>query len=131
MNGRFRLRNKSIRKALKVTNIVIILATLVPFIFNTLYYNIVLNQYERIIENVYGANSLSSRLKGEIYTTVWNVVSGKTKFEDGTQYAIEVPAQLRDLLVALQNALHQRYCEIDRMRTELDQRSKALKQLLQ
>lgn len=88
MNGRFRLRNKSIRKALKVTNIVIILATLVPFIFNTLYYNIVLNQYERIIENVYSANSLSSGLKGEIYTTMWNIVTGKTVFEDNSQYEL-------------------------------------------
>lgn len=85
IKGLFRIRTRSIRKALKVTNIVIILATLVPFLFNTLYYNIVLNQYERIIENVYSANSLSSGLKGEIYTTMWNIVTGKSEFADGTQ----------------------------------------------
>lgn len=71
-----------------MTNVVFILATLVPLLITTLYYNITLNQYERIIENVYGANSLSSRLQGDIYTTLWNVVSGKTRFEDNTQYAL-------------------------------------------
>jgi two-component system sensor histidine kinase YesM len=81
-------RTNSIRKTLQVTNIVIILATLVPFLISTLYYNITLNQYERIIQNVYSANSLSSHLRGEIYTTMWNVVSGKTRFEDDTQYEL-------------------------------------------
>lgn len=81
-------RTNSIRKTLQVTNIVIIVATLVPFLISTLYYNITLSQYERIIQNVYSANSLSSHLKGEIYTTMWNVVSGKTSFEDDTQYEL-------------------------------------------
>jgi two-component system, sensor histidine kinase YesM len=83
-----RLRTNSIRKTLRVTNIVIILATLVPFLLSTLYYNSTLNQYERIIENVYNANSLSSRLQNDIYITIWDVVSGKTRFEDNTQYAL-------------------------------------------
>jgi hypothetical protein len=65
---------------LQVTNTVVIVAALVPLLISTLYYNVTLNQYERIIENVYNANSLSSRLKGDIYTTMWNVVSGKTRF---------------------------------------------------
>lgn len=87
------MRTNSIRKTLKFTNIVIILASIVPFFINTLYYNIALNQYEGIIENVYSANSLSSRLKGEIYTTMWNVVTGKTAFRENTQY--ELIARIR------------------------------------
>ncbi|MGD9940054.1 MAG: sensor histidine kinase [Clostridia bacterium] len=83
-----RLRTNSIRKTLQVTNVVIILATLIPFLVSTLYYNITLNQYERIIENVYNANSLSSRLKNEIYITIWDVVSGKTRFEANSQYVL-------------------------------------------
>ena len=83
-----RVRTDRIRNTLRMTNVVFILATLVPLLITTLYYNITLNQYERIIENVYGANSLSSRLQGDIYTTLWNVVSGKTRFEDNTQYAL-------------------------------------------
>ncbi len=71
-----------------MTNVVIILATLVPTLISTLYYNITLNQYERIIENVYNANNLSSRLQDELYITIWNVVSGKARFEDDTQYAL-------------------------------------------
>ena len=86
--GKRSVRANSIRKTLQVTNTVVILATLVPFLFFTLYYNFTLNQYERIIENVYNANSLSSRLQDEIYITIWNVVAGKTKFEDNTQYAL-------------------------------------------
>jgi two-component system sensor histidine kinase YesM len=82
------MRTNSIRKALKFTNIVIILASIVPFIINTLYYNIALHQYEGIIENVYSANSLSSNLKNDIYTTMWNIVTGKTEFRDNTQYAL-------------------------------------------
>jgi two-component system, sensor histidine kinase YesM len=94
-----RLRTNSIRKTLKVTNIVIILATLAPFLISTLYYNITLNQYERIIENVYSANSLSSRLRSEIYIAIWNVVAGKTRFEDRIQYALlgEIRGRLDEL----------------------------------
>jgi two-component system sensor histidine kinase YesM len=87
-NGSRSPRTNSIRKTLQVTNIVIIVATLAPFLISTLYYNITLSQYERIIENVYYANSLSSRLKGEIYTTMWNVVAGKTRFGENTQYQL-------------------------------------------
>jgi two-component system sensor histidine kinase YesM len=95
-----RVRTKSIRKTLQVTNIVIILATLVPLLIYTLYYNFTLNQYERIIENVYGANSLSSRLQDEIYITIWNVVAGKTKFGDNTQY--ELMGRIRSRLDELE-----------------------------
>lgn len=80
-----RVRTNSIRRTLQVTNTVIILATLVPFLISTLYYNITLNQYEGIIENVYNANSLSSGLQDEIYITIWNIVAGKTRFQDNTQ----------------------------------------------
>ncbi len=71
-----------------MTNTVIILATLVPFLISTLYYNLTLNQYEGIIENVYSAHSLSSGLQDEIYITIWNVVAGKTRFGDNTQYEL-------------------------------------------
>ena len=86
--GTRKLRATSIRNTLKVMNIVLILATLVPFLIGALYYNFTLNQYERIIENVYSANNLSSNLQSEIYITIWNVVAGKTRFEDNTQYAL-------------------------------------------
>ena len=70
VKSRKRARTNSIRGILQVTNVVIVLATLVPFLINTLYYNFTLNQYERIIENVYSANSLSNRLQDEIYITI-------------------------------------------------------------
>lgn len=82
------MRTRSIKRTLQVTNFVIILATLVPFLMSTLYYNFTLNQYEGIIENVYSANSLSSVVQDEVYPTIWRVVSGKTKFEENTQYEL-------------------------------------------
>jgi two-component system sensor histidine kinase YesM len=93
--GTRRSRAASIRGTLQVTNIVFILATLAPLLISTLYYNITLNQYEGIIENVYGANSLSTRLRGEVYTTMWNVVAGKATFKDGSQYELIDRIQLR------------------------------------
>jgi len=85
---------------LQVTNIVIILAALVPLLISTLYYSITLNKYDRIIENVSNANSLSNRLQGEIYTAMWNVVSGKTRFGDNLQY--ELMDRIRGRLDELQ-----------------------------
>jgi two-component system, sensor histidine kinase YesM len=82
------LRTTSIRSTLKVTNIVVILATIVPLLISAIYYNFTLSQYERIIENIYSANNLSSHLQNEIYITTWNVVAGKTRFEDKTQYVL-------------------------------------------
>ncbi|AEJ20432.1 sensor histidine kinase [Gracilinema caldarium] len=95
-----RLHTNSIRKTLRVTNIVIIIATLVPFLISNLYYNIILNQYQNIIKNVYSANNLSSHLQDEMYTTIWNVVSGKTKFEDNSQY--QLMNNIRDRLNELE-----------------------------
>jgi two-component system, sensor histidine kinase YesM len=94
------VRTTSIRRTLLVTTGVIILATLAPFVLNTLYYNLTLNQYERIIENVYDANNLSSRLQEEIYITLWNVVAGKTRFSDNTQG--ELLARIRGRLDQLE-----------------------------
>ena len=94
------MRTNSIRKTLRVTNTVVILAALVPFLMSTVYYSYTLNQYERIIENVSSANSLSSGLQREIYTTMWNVVSGKTRFSDNTQY--ELLERIRTRLDELQ-----------------------------
>ena len=98
--GKKRVRTKSIRNTLQVTNVVIILATLVPFLINTLYYNLTLNQYEGIIENVYSANSLSSVVQDKIYPTIWYVVAGKSEFTDNTQY--ELIGSIRDRLDELE-----------------------------
>ena len=95
------VHTNSIRRTLRVTNTVVILAALIPLLISTLYYNVTLNKYERIIENVYSANSLSSRLQGEIYTTMWNIVSGKTRFGDNLQY--ELTDRIRSRLDELES----------------------------
>lgn len=80
--GMKHMRANSIRKTLRVTNSAIILAALIPLLISTLYYNISLSQYQRIVQNAYDANSLSTRLESDIYTSLWNVVSGKTSFAE-------------------------------------------------
>jgi len=46
------------------------------------------NQYEAIITNITTANSINGYIKPAIDTEMWNIVAGKTEFEDGKQYQI-------------------------------------------
>ena len=94
-----RRHSDSIRQTVRVMNIVIILATLLPLFVSSVYYNFTLNQYKSIIDNVYDANSLLSSLKEEIHTTMWYVVAGKTRFSDNTQFALveKIAARLDEL----------------------------------
>jgi two-component system sensor histidine kinase YesM len=52
-------------------------------------------QYDAIINNITAANSISGRLKSDIDTEMWRVVSGKVNFETGKQYDIIAAAQQR------------------------------------
>jgi two-component system, sensor histidine kinase YesM len=45
-------------------------------------------QYDAIINNITTANSISGNIKPDIDTAMWNIVAGKTKFSEGTQYGI-------------------------------------------
>lgn len=41
--------------------------------------------------------------------------------EDNSRYEITCPHQLRDLLIEMQNILHERYSEVERLRRELSE----------
>lgn len=41
--------------------------------------------------------------------------------EDNSTYDITCPPQLRDLLIEMQNALHEKYAEVERLRRELSE----------
>jgi two-component system sensor histidine kinase YesM len=45
-------------------------------------------QYDAIITNITTANSINGFIKPAIDTEMWNIVAGKTEFEDGNQYEI-------------------------------------------
>jgi len=50
--------------------------------------------------------------------------------EDGSQYRLDVPHQLRDLLIELQNGLCERYAELVDARHRLADAERTLKKLL-
>ena len=54
-------------------------------ILNVYRYN---RQYDAIITNITTANSINGFIKPAIDTEMWNIVAGKTEFEDGKQYEI-------------------------------------------
>lgn len=45
-------------------------------------------QYDAIITNITTANSINGYIKPAIDTEMWNIVSGKTEFDEGNQYQI-------------------------------------------
>jgi two-component system sensor histidine kinase YesM len=84
---RFSLRTKILFSFFAV----ILLLSLVNIflIFEVLRFN---RQYDAIISNITTANSLNGFIKPSIDTEMWNIVSGKTEFDQGNQYQIIVQA---------------------------------------
>ena len=58
------------------------------------------SQYDAIITNITTANSINGYIKPAIDTEMWNIVSGKTEFDEGEQYQIiqQVNAQIDSLM---------------------------------
>src|SRR5262245_46076554 len=80
--------NLSIRsKILLSFFVVILIMSLVNaiLIVQVLRFNI---QYEGIITNITTANSINGYIKPAIDTEMWNIVAGKTEFDEGKQYQI-------------------------------------------
>jgi len=57
-------------------------------------------QYDAIINNITTANSINGYIKPTIDTEMWNVVSGKTAFDQGNQYQIidQVNSQIESMM---------------------------------
>ncbi|MBN1583104.1 MAG: sensor histidine kinase [Anaerolineae bacterium] len=66
-------------------------------ILNVLQFN---RQYDAIITNITTANSINGFIKPAIDTEMWNIVAGKTEFNDGKQYAIidQANAQIASMM---------------------------------
>ncbi|MFN2178576.1 MAG: hypothetical protein ACK2UV_03755, partial [Candidatus Promineifilaceae bacterium] len=54
-------------------------------IFEVLRFN---SQYDAIISNITAANNINGFIKPAIDSEMWNIVSGKTEFDQGNQYQI-------------------------------------------
>jgi len=80
--------NLSIRSKILIsflTVIFLMVAVNSMMILNVYRYN---RQYDVIITNITTANSINGFIKPAIDTEMWNVVAGKTEFDDGKQYKI-------------------------------------------
>ncbi|MBN1303265.1 MAG: sensor histidine kinase, partial [Anaerolineales bacterium] len=57
-------------------------------------------QYDALITNITTANSINGYIKPAIDEEMWNIVAGKTDFEDGNQYRIidQVNAQIETMM---------------------------------
>ena len=79
-------RNRSLRKTIKVTYIILLLITLIPSVYSIVVFQIYSRQYDRIISNVSLANHINSIAKNEIPEELWNIICGKKEKEAGRQY---------------------------------------------
>ncbi len=64
---------------------------------NSLKYN---DQYNAIVSNITTANSINGVVKIRIDTEMWDIVAGKTRFDEGKQYEIinEVNDRIRQIM---------------------------------
>lgn len=79
------------------TVILLISAMNVLLILEVIQFN---RQYDAVITNITTANSINGYIKSSIDTEMWNIVSGKTEFEAGNQYAIieQVNSQIETMM---------------------------------
>lgn len=78
----------SISAMLRKTFSVAILLVIVSILSCLMYVRQVSGQYNRLIENVTFANSLSNYARVAINEEIWNIVIGRTDFDKGDQYHI-------------------------------------------
>ncbi|MGD2078001.1 MAG: histidine kinase [Chloroflexota bacterium] len=92
---RFSLRTKIL---LSFFAVIILLAAMNIFLmYEVLQFN---RHYDAIINNITTANSINGYIKPTIDTEMWNIVSGKTEFNQGNQYQIiqQANSQLESMM---------------------------------
>lgn len=79
------------------TVILLISAMNILLILEVIRFN---RQYDAIITNITTANSINGYIKSSIDSEMWNIVSGKTEFAAGNQYAIiqQVNSQIESMM---------------------------------
>ncbi|MBN1877118.1 MAG: histidine kinase [Anaerolineae bacterium] len=84
------------------TVIFLLVAVNAMLVLEVLHFN---RQYDAIITNITTANSINGYIKPAIDTEMWNIVAGKTAFDDGTQYQIieQVNTQIESMMANTQS----------------------------
>lgn len=93
---RFSLRTKIL---LSFFTVILLLLTMnILLIMEVWRFN---RQYDAIITNITTANSINGYIKPTIDTEMWNIVSGKTEFDEGNQYQVieQVNSQIETMMV--------------------------------
>ncbi len=100
------MKNKSLRKTLKITYIVLISITLIPSIYSIVVTHIYARQYDKIISNVSNANRINNIAKNELPEELWNIICGKKEIIDGRQYEMmnEITFGLEGILKSTKNS---------------------------
>lgn len=92
---RFSLRTKILFSFFAV--ILLLSAMNIFLMYEVLRFN---RQYDAIISNITTANSINGYIKPSIDAEMWNIVSGKTEFDQGNQYQIiqQVNSQIESMM---------------------------------
>ena len=81
-----RKKNKSLKKTLQLSFILIIGIMIIPSIYSIFVLQIHTKQYDAIIINVNEANKINNIIKQDIPNELWEIVCGKKTFSQGEQY---------------------------------------------
>ncbi len=94
------MKNRSLRKTVKVTYIILLSITLIPSIFSIVVSQIHTQRYNKIISNVSNANRINIIAKNDIPEELWNIICGKKEIKEGRQYEMmnEITFGLEEML---------------------------------
>lgn len=94
------MKNKSLKKTLKITYIVLLSITLIPSVYSIVVSQIHTQQYNKIISNVSNANRINGIVKDDIPEELWNIICGKKDVEEGRHYEMmnEITFGLEEML---------------------------------
>lgn len=94
------MKNKSLKKTLKITYIVLLSITLIPSVYSIVVSQIHTQQYNKIISNVSSANRINGIVKDDIPEELWNIICGKKDVEEGRHYEMmnEITFGLEEML---------------------------------
>ncbi|MCR5284782.1 MAG: histidine kinase [Treponema sp.] len=98
-------KNKSLRRTLLVTYIVLLFITLIPSVYSLVVSQVHTRQYRQIISNVTNANQINLIAKNEIPLELWNIICGKKEIQEGRQNIMldEISTALSLMIMTNQN----------------------------
>ena len=99
------MKNISLRRTLLITYFSLLFITLIPSMYSVIVAQIHTKQYSQIINNIGRANNIISIAKNDIPLELWDIISGKKKFEEADHHKMldEIKAGLSLMLLNNKN----------------------------